>query len=1150
MKEGFILKKFEIFNWGTFDSEIETFYLNEDITVVSGDNGSGKSTVVDALVSLLVPGKDRKYNLSATDGNNKKTRNELTYIRGAYKNKETDDGVQTDFLRGNKSGESTFSVLLGYFRDGSGKEVTLATFFRVTTNGIEKFFIVSEIELYLKEDFLNLLNNQNITNPISKLKINLKSRLNTRIYTKFIEYKEDYSSIFGLRQNAIDLFNKVVSLKEIKDLNSFFRENMLDENPLILSEFEECEKNYIGVKDIYEKIIDSHEKLKILEPFMENKKEFEQKNISKDEITYLEQNLKNYSFSIELSLLQNKIKDDNYYLEILEIDKKDIENTVSMQNLEIKQVEKFLENSDTTKRIREIEQSILLLQKDELSRETNYKNYENFINILGFNFDNTIDNFTKNIDLINDKKIELSKANDKNEEQKINYLTTKKELENDKNIKEKELEYFKKRENLLPERLSIIRQKISKNLGIDEEKLKFVCELVRVKEEEKSWLMPIEKLLHSFGQELLVPEELLHIVNQYVDKNNLKGKLKYNKIKSDFTLSTYDDFENNLYSKLEIKHQTEFHNWLKDKILKQFNYACLENVGDNNYNSFPLVLTISGLIKNKNSYIKDDRSFLENDYILGWDNKNKIILLEKEVNLLNKKIKELDEKISKINKEKSEFDLFVKNYSKLEDIKTFTQIDYLSIKNEIKNKEIEIKSLKENDSELRIYREKLEQLKKILQEFNIKRDDKIGKIRILESEIKKLETRFTYIEQIIKNINIFEIKQKFEATKYSFTKDLTLENIFQIKDELQMKITNKKDKLIEELKTISNRLHGFASSYREYKLSVAEKNELGNNLTTDELWKYLESQYHKINDEELYKYKEKFEKEFRDTLFIRLTDFYNSLENEADKIKNKIETINKTLKTINYSKDTFIEVNLKNNSKLGDGIDDFKKDFREKVIYKKELDMTDKIKAFEDIKSLMEKMLDKSNEKWRNNMIDVRNWFLFNIKELYRSDETLKDIYESSSGKSGGQTIKLAYSVLASALLYQYGIKEENENLITNVFSKSFRLVVIDEVFAKLDIDNSRYVLDLFKKLELQLFIITPTNTINVLEDYVNTIYFIANIDGAKSFKNKIDIKSRTKILEKIQYKPQSKQELEYLKKDDERKMDLESIKQEMFGGV
>jgi hypothetical protein len=83
----------------------------------------------------------------------------------------------------------------------------------------------------------------------------------------------------------------------------------------------------------------------------------------------------------------------------------------------------------------------------------------------------------------------------------------------------------------------------------------------------------------------------------------------------------------------------------------------------------------------------------------------------------------------------------------------------------------------------------------------------------------------------------------------------------------------------------------------------------------------------------------------------------------------------------------------------------------------------------------------------------------------------------------------------------------------------------------------------------LQLFIITPTNTINVLEDYVNTIYFVANIDWSKSFKNKIDIKSRTKILEKIQDKPQSKQESEYLKKDEERKNDLESMKMEMFWG-
>jgi uncharacterized protein YPO0396 len=124
------------------------------------------------------------------------------------------------------------------------------------------------------------------------------------------------------------------------------------------------------------------------------------------------------------------------------------------------------------------------------------------------------------------------------------------------------------------------------------------------------------------------------------------------------------------------------------------------------------------------------------------------------------------------------------------------------------------------------------------------------------------------------------------------------------------------------------------------------------------------------------------------------------LENECEYIKSKIDIINNTLKTINYSNETFIEVAIKNNNKKSDNIEAFKKEFREKVIYKKELDMTDKIKAFEDIKILMEKLIDKDLQAWRNNMIDVRNWFLFYIKENYTDTGELKDVFESSSGKS------------------------------------------------------------------------------------------------------------------------------------------------------
>jgi hypothetical protein len=71
------------------------------------------------------------------------------------------------------------------------------------------------------------------------------------------------------------------------------------------------------------------------------------------------------------------------------------------------------------------------------------------------------------------------------------------------------------------------------------------------------------------------------------------------------------------------------------------------------------------------------------------------------------------------------------------------------------------------------------------------------------------------------------------------------------------------------------------------------------------------------------------------------------------------------------------------------------------------------------------------------------------------------------------------------------------------------------------------------------------------LEDYVQTIYFIANPDWNRSFKNKLDIKSRTLIEEKVRpplthtYK-RGGEEKEFVKKEESRKDDLEDMRLEM----
>jgi uncharacterized protein YPO0396 len=69
----------------------------------------------------------------------------------------------------------------------------------------------------------------------------------------------------------------------------------------------------------------------------------------------------------------------------------------------------------------------------------------------------------------------------------------------------------------------------------------------------------------------------------------------------------------------------------------------------------------------------------------------------------------------------------------------------------------------------------------------------------------------------------------------------------------------------------------------------------------------------------------------------------------------------------------------------------------------------------------------------------VRNWFNFSASERWHEDDSEFEHYSDSGGKSGGQKEKLAYTVLAASLAYQFGLER------TNTRSRTFRFVVIDE---------------------------------------------------------------------------------------------------------
>gem|GEM_PF-3503381 len=188
-------------------------------------------------------------------------------------------------------------------------------------------------------------------------------RRDTKVYDLFSEYKEDFSKKFGLRANAIELFNKVVSLKEIKDLNSFFRENMLDENPEIKRELAELEKNYVSVKEIYDTIILSQKKLETLDPFMINKQELEKNKKLLESLSYYEDHLPYYHDHFDrLTTLESLKRHEQEHKETTQTKAK-ISQDLEQLRTDERQLQNQKENSKSAMRIKELEHQYELKQQ-------------------------------------------------------------------------------------------------------------------------------------------------------------------------------------------------------------------------------------------------------------------------------------------------------------------------------------------------------------------------------------------------------------------------------------------------------------------------------------------------------------------------------------------------------------------------------------------------------------------------------------------------------------------------------------------------------------------------------------------------------------------------------------------------------------------
>jgi uncharacterized protein YPO0396 len=424
---------------------------------------------------------------------------------------------------------------------------------------------------------------------------------------------------------------------------------------------------------------------------------------------------------------------------------------------------------------------------------------------------------------------------------------------------------------------------------------------------------------------------------------------------------------------------------------------------------------------------------------------------------------------------------------------SFSKIDWYRYSKEIDTLQSEKEELEQSNDIIKTLQIQLKDVQMKLSKLQDEQSEILKSIGELSQKIEDNELRYNNIKLLLQNGSLKDdIKQKLDEVKDEVLKSkLSLVNINSSQRTLREHIQKNIDRFNDQIKTLSQKIislqNGYVSAFpvlaKELYVSVDSSDEYIKKL--DELKK-----------DNLPKWQKRFKELLKEKTIQHIVMLQTMLEKSSNDIKEKISTINLSLADIEYSDGTFIELDaVQSNNKE---IKEFKQTLKQITTGSIDENNTYNEQKFLQIKALIERFNAREgfvdvDKKWRKLVSDVRNWFDFSAVEKYISDGSQKEYYAHSGGKSGGQKEKLAYTVLASSLAYQFGLEHDK------VQSRSFRFVMIDEAFGRGSDESTKYALRLFEKLRLQLLVITPKQEINVIEPYVKSVHFVHNRDGMDS---------------------------------------------------
>ncbi|WP_337924602.1 ATP-binding protein [Spongiibacter nanhainus] len=1056
----YILQTIELFNWGGFNG-LHQADIDASGTAIIGPTGSGKTTLVDALMTLITA--NPKYNLASTGGH-ESDRDLASYVRGVS-GPGTGGDAQSHIARTGKTvtalsatlsnGENVVRLGAMLWFDGTS----------TSPSDMKKLWLFSTSADHTLQRWLTL-HHEGGMRALRQL-----DKTETAIWTypskkAFLARVRDF---FEVRDNAFNLLNRAAGLKQLNSIDEIFRELVLDDK----SQFARARE----VADSFNDLTAIHDELEIarrqqrsLEPIKTTWQKYQENELVIAEKVRLQQILPIWLGEQGYRIWKAeaaRLADEHSQAEAARnTAQEDYDNQLRIRD-QLNEAYLRLGGSD----IQTLE-NLIREKQSKLDRCNKHATqYQQLVRQLDLPEEIHRETVAANQTEASTRLEQIEQDHEDAKQTAFEHGSQRFQANKDLQALKEELADIETRPSSNIRRdYQLFRSLLAEELAISESELPFVGELIQVKPEDQHWRGAIERAIGSHRLRILVPKQAVDGALRWV--NSRHNALHVRILEVALPEKSVHFFEDGFTRKLQYKDHP-YREAVKD-LLAGLDRHCVDSPTALRHT--PHAMTVEGLLSGRARFFdKQDQKRLQDDWQTGFNNRDRLASLTQQ-------IAETKEQLTKLaaEEEKAKGRVAVL-HQQISALHTLASLDYNEIntpqaKQELEEQKSKLQALIEPGSDASAAKAKLDAANVTLTNLDTAKTKHVSICTRIESELNQAEKAKTSAYKRA------ELGMKDDDRKLAESQ-LPMLSLDQVHEshELERKTADELQVQLNQLNSVRTNMEkqlvgAMSDAQREDRGALAE---VGRDL--EDIPKYLQ-RLTVLTEEALPEKQQRFKDYLTRSSDDGVSQLLSTIDGEVERIEERLDDLNHTLRLVDFERGRYLQ--LVANKVVHESLRTFTK--ARNALNSSRL--TDdggesQYKALQYIISLLHDACERHRTLGARALLDPRFRLEFKVAIMDRSTGNVIATRTGSQGGSGGEKEIIASYVLTASLSYALCPDGSSRPL--------FGTIVLDEAFSRSSNAVAGRIIAALKEFHLHALFITPNKEMRLLRKHTRSAVIV-----------------------------------------------------------